>query len=319
MALASDPERRVIVPGEAPFGPITILVATLLVSFVAGGYLVALNWERLYQPDRGRRTLIWGGAGFLAGLLLAVLAYAAAPGPLVIGLILATNAVAGLGLVRWQAPAYADWVSRYGRPTWEQVNLRGALVALGGIAFVLGCIGLPLISLAILPAVNALLPDEVFQGDGLSLTYARAWAALDVSDDPACQLPETTCLIALRYESGLTFFDAVAVSDASATDAGNVTAGLWTLAADQPGAEWVAQDTFPVAGRTAARLIYRVPASATDVSAARTTLWRLVVLRPGGYLRLTITTAEPILLETVDVAAGEGPVGRLLAGLSFNP
>ena len=57
LTLASDSKRRVIVPGEAPFGPITILVATLLASILAGVYLVAVNWERLYRPDLGRRQL----------------------------------------------------------------------------------------------------------------------------------------------------------------------------------------------------------------------------------------------------------------------
>ena len=319
MALAPNSEHRVIVPGEAPFGPIAILVATLLASVVAGGYLVALNWERLYEPVRSRRTLIWGGAGFGVGLLLAVIAYAIAPSPLVIGLALAANAAAGLGLVRWQAPAYAAWVARHGRPTREQVDLRGALAALGGIVFVLGCIGLPLIGMALVPAVDSLLPNLVYEGDGLHLVYERAWAAVDVGDDPACALPGTTCLIALRYQSGLTFFDAVAVDAPGGVDPAVIAAELWTLAADQPEAEWLAQDAFPVAGQEAARLVYRIPPPSLAVSIAPVTLWRLIVPRPEGYVRLTITTSESILLDTVDVAAGEGPIGRLLAGLRFDP
>jgi hypothetical protein len=57
----------VIVPGEAPFPAPLILLATLLGGLPAGGLLVALNWDRLYRPDRQRRTLIGVSLGFLLG------------------------------------------------------------------------------------------------------------------------------------------------------------------------------------------------------------------------------------------------------------
>jgi hypothetical protein len=70
-----------------------------------------------------------------------------------------------------------------------------------------------------------------------------------------------------------------------------------------------------LAGREAARLAYRLPNPSEAVSAPTLTLWRLIVPAEARYLRITIATADPDQLDEALIAAGQGPVGRLLAGL----
>ncbi len=315
MADFSRPAPRVIVPGEAPFPAPLILLATLLGGLPAGGLLVALNWDRLYRPDRQRRTLIGVSLGFLLGVGLLAIAYAATRHPAVIGLGVALNALAGLGLVRGQAAAYADWVGRYGRPTRAGIHLPGVLVPLGVVVFVEACLLYPLIVLVVLPEVTRLLPDRVYESEGLRLAYARTWEALDTGGDAACRQPDTTCLLALRAESGRTIVDVARVTAAAPVDADAVAAELWTAASIEPGAALIGQDRLLLAGREAARLAYRLPNPSEAVSVSTLTLWRLILPVGEGYLRITIATADPDQLDDGLIAAGQGPVGRLLAGL----
>lgn len=317
MTVSPSSTPRVIVPGEAPFPAPLILLATLLGGLPAGGLLVALNWDRLYRPDRQRRTLIGVSLGFLLGVAALAVAYAATRHPVVIGLGVALNALAGLGLVRGQAAAYADWVGRYGRPTRAGIHLQGVLVPLGVVVFVEACLLYPLIALVILPEVTRLLPDYVYTDDGLRLAYARTWDGLDTRQDAACRQPDTTCLLALRDESGRTIVDIARIDAAAPIDPDAVAADLWAAASTEPGAELIGQDRLPLAGRDAARLAYRLPNPSASVSTPALTLWRLIVPAEAGYLRITIATADPEQLDAALIAAGQGPVGRLLAGLTW--
>ncbi|MBN1967285.1 MAG: hypothetical protein JW910_21715, partial [Anaerolineae bacterium] len=184
-----------IVPGEAPYHPLLVALAGALTGFITAGILSAINWERLYQPERQRPTLLVTGIAYALLVLVVGGAYLITLSLGVFVLGLALNAFGALAVVWPQRSAYADWVARRGVPDARQAWRARLLLVAALVLFVQGCVIFPLATFTLVPAITPLLPDPVFSGGGLTFTYRYDWHTLNIGGDPLCAEPDTTCLI----------------------------------------------------------------------------------------------------------------------------
>jgi hypothetical protein len=310
----TQPEDRVIVPGEAPFSPPLILMATLLTSIIGGGFLAMLNWDRFYRPARKWPTFLGViGAFLLVGIPLYV-AYAATGQAVWILAGAVLNALGGVALVLWQRTDYAVWVVKHGLPTREQMHLQGVLWAPGLILFVLVGILLPLMTVTLLPAIRAGLPPRAFEGGGLTLQYPANWLRLDVGDDAVCQQVDTTCLISLRADSGLLVFDAVRV-DAADNPAAPAAAAdaLWAEVSGDEGAALAAREPLTLGGLPAVWLSYRQDSPYASGQGQWLHVQRWLVAHEGVLYRFSAVADRQSVFSQHD-----DQLSQLLSSLTFD-
>lgn len=286
---APQPPTGPIVPGEAPYHPLMIALAGALTGFITSGILVAINWERLYRFERKRPTLIAAGVayGLLAVIVGGLYLLTLSLGVFFLGLGL--NALGALAVSLPQRTAYDEWVARRGVPdardAWRARLLLIAAVAL----FVQGCVIFPVATFTVIPAIRPLLADPVYMGEHLTFTYNYRWRPLNISDDPLCNAPDTTCLFALRSEDGAAALDIVRVAEASG-DVEVAADALWALVEENTeGAALLSRTAEPVGGREAVQLVYTIPNPyPDDLPGESLRLERALVADGDGVIRFTL-------------------------------
>lgn len=294
---ATPNSQRIVVPGQAPFVPRILFLATLLGGLAVGGFLAALNWDRLGQEARKWPTFFGALAASLAVGVVAVLLVALTGNGLALLGILPFNAAGGVALARWQAGPIRAWVAAHGPPTVAHINPGGVLWALLLLAFAQTCLLLPFLNLTVLPALIPLLPEQTFSGGGLALRYSRAWERLDLSDDPLCQQPGTTCLLGLRHTGSALILDVVRL-DAPQADAESAAAALWQeVQAGAEDAALIEQGATRIGGQPAYQLLYSQENPFPRVPGERLYLRRILARHSGALYRFTAMGVDPAALE----------------------
>lgn len=174
-----------------------IIFLCFLGAPLAGSILLAINWKRLNKPHLYWRTIGYGLAVSIIGVVAALLfvmntgIYVSSPAAGLRGVSFVVFLVAGVALSKWQSDDYRAWLAARGgkRPGCFRIGC-WPVVALVPIMIIFNLTVIPVT----VSALTAVLPSKTWQEGTVSLTYPSKYVRANDAEKSLIDCGQFECL-----------------------------------------------------------------------------------------------------------------------------